>query len=260
MLRNKRITRSTSLSLAGLAVTFLANAGVPVQAAEVRCACAEAIRPILADLGPRFEQATGHKLVITYGLAPVVMKRIQSGESFDVAVINPPQVDVLIKDGKIDKATRANLGRAGVGVSVRAGAPKPDIGSVEAFKRTLLNSKAVAFPDEGTSGAYFRDVLKRLEITEQMKDKVRPAAAGAGFPMVAKGEAEMMVTIIPQLLAAPGLELVGPLPAELQTWIGLAAGIGTAANDPAAAKAFIAFLTTPEAMAVMKAKGWEPIP
>src|SRR5687768_10322636 len=130
MFKNIKVTTRTLLSLAGAALILLVNTGHPVQAAEIKCACAEAIRPILADLGPKFEQATGHKLVITYGLAPVVMKRIQGGESFDIAVINPPQVDVLIKDGKIDKATRANLGRAGVGVSVRAGAPKPDIGSV----------------------------------------------------------------------------------------------------------------------------------
>jgi molybdate transport system substrate-binding protein len=150
--------------------------------------------------------------------------------------------------------------RAGVGVAVRAGTPKPDISSVDAFKQSLLNAKSVAYPQEGTSGAYFMGVLNRLQITEQMKPKLRPSTAGAGFGMVARGEAEMMVTIIPQLLANPGIEVAGPVPAELQTWIGLAAGVGVAAKEPDAAKALIAFLTTPAAMSVIKAKGWEPIP
>lgn len=252
--------RSALLALASLAVMFVASAGRPAHAAEIRCACAEAMRPILADLGPKFEQATGHKLVIAYGLAPVVTRRVEGGESFDVAIINPPQVDALITAGKIERDTRSSLGRAGVGVGVPAGSAKPDMSSVDAFKRTLLNSKSVAFPDEGTSGAYFRDVIRRLDLVDPMRDKVRPTAAGVGFAMVARGEAEMIVTIIPQLLAATGLDFAGPVPAELQTWIGMVAGLGTGAHDAAAAKAFIAFLTTPAATAVMKAKGWEPIP
>jgi molybdate transport system substrate-binding protein len=242
------------------ALVFLLACVPSAHAAEIRCACAEAIRPILAELGPKFEQATGHKLVLTYGLAPQVLKRIQSGEEFDIAIINPPQADALAKEGKIDGRTRANLGRTGVGMAVRAGASKPDISTVDAFTRTLLNAKAVAFADEGTSGAYFRGVLNRLGITEQMKEKVRPAAAGANFTMVASGEAETSMGIIPQILAAPGVELVGPVPAELQTWIGLVAALGRDAKDAAAAKTLIDFLTNPAAMAVMKAKGWELIP
>jgi len=253
-----RRTRSRFIDLAGF--VLLLGLGASVEAAEVRCACAEAIRPILAELGPKFEQTTGHKLVITYGLAPVVMKRIESGEPFDVAIINPPQIDALIKQGKIKPDGRVNLARAGVGLAVRAGAPKPDINSVDAFKQTLLNAKSVVFPDEGTSGAYFRAVLNRLGIADQMKENLRPVAAGVGFGMVARGEAEMMVTIIPQLLANPGIEVAGPVPAELQTWIGLAAAVGAGSTEPDAAKSLIAFLTTPSAMAVMKAKGWEPIP
>jgi molybdate transport system substrate-binding protein len=260
MFAKKHAAKTASLAAAGAALALMLAAAAPARAADVRCACAEAIRPILAELGPKFEQATGHKLVITYGLAPVVMKRIEGGDAFDIAIINPPQVDTLIKQGKIAQDARANLGRAGVGVAVRAGAPKPDISSVDAFKRTLLSSKSVAFPDEGTSGAYFRGVLDRMQIADQMKDKVKPAAAGAGFGMVARGEAELMVTIIPQLLANPGIEVAGPVPAELQTWIGVAAGVGAGAKEPQAAKALIAFLTTPAAMAVMKAKGWEAMP
>ena len=260
MLTKKHDIKRPWVAAARVAVILLLGAAASVQATEIRCACAEAVRPILAELGPRFEQATGHKLVITYGLAPVVMKRIESGEEFDLAIINPPQVDALITQGKIAREGRANLVRAGVGVAVRAGASKPDVGSVAAFKQTLLNAASVAYPHEGTSGAYFMGVLDRLEITEQMKPKLRPSAAGAGVGMVARGEAEMIVTIIPQLLANPGIELAGPVPAELQTWIGLAAAVGAAAKEPDAATALIAFLTTPAALSVMKAKGWAPIP
>jgi len=260
MFTKKRDIKRPLFAAARVAVTLLLGAGASVQAADIRCACAEAVRPILAELGPRFEQATGHKLVIAYGLAPVVMKRIESGDEFDLAIINPPQVDALVTQGKIAQAGRANLVRAGVGVAVRAGASKPDIGSVAAFKQALLDAESVVYPLEGTSGAHFMGVLNRLEITEQMKPKLRPSTAGAGFAMVARGEVEMMVTIIPQLLANAGIELAGPVPAELQTWIGLAAGVGAAAKEPDAAKALIAFLTTPAAMSVMKAKGWAPIP
>lgn len=260
MFGKTRSSKRISVAAARIAVMLMLGAGVCVQAAEVRCACAEAMRPILTELGPRFEQTTGHKLLITYGVAPVVMKRIESGDEFDVAIINPPQVDALIKQGKLAQEGRANLVRTGAGVAVRAGAPKPDISSLGAFKQALLNAKSVAYAQEGTSGAYFMGVLNRLEITEQMKPKLRPAAGGEGFGMVARGEAEMMVSIIPQLLANPGIDVVGPVPAELQTWIGMVAGVGGGAKEPDAAKALIAFLTTPAALSVMKAKGWEPVP
>lgn len=252
------MVRSTAKALSLAVVAALSSAGS--HAAEITCICAEAVRPVLTELAPRFERATGHKLIATYELAPVVKRKIEQGEPFDLAILNPPQAADLIKQGKLAAGAPVNIARAGLGVAVRAGAPKPDVGSVDAFKRTLLGAKSVTFPDEGTSGAYFRDLLQKLGITEQMQPKLKPAVRGAGFGMVARGEAEMMVTVIPQFLAHPGIEVAGPLPAELQTWIGLTAAIGAAAKEPHAAEALIKFLKTPDAVALTKAKGWDPLP
>jgi molybdate transport system substrate-binding protein len=241
------------------ALTLVVSPVVHSQAAEINCICAEAIRPPLTELGPQFERATGHKLIATYDLGPVVARKIEQGEPFDLAVLNSPQTANPIKQGKLAGAP-VNLVRAGMGVAIRAGAPKPDIGSVEAFKQAMLKAKSVTFPEEGTSGAYFRSILKRLGIEEQMQPKLKPSAKGAGFGMVARGEAEMMITVIPQFLVNPGIEVAGPLPAELQTWIELAAAIGASAKEPQAAAALIKYLKTPEAVALFKAKGWEPMP
>jgi molybdate transport system substrate-binding protein len=253
----QKLLRTTVLAVLTLVVSPLAHS----QAAEIKCICAEAMRPALTELGPQFERATGHKLIVTYELAPVVTRKIEQGEPFDLAVLNPPQAADLIKQGKFAAGTSANLARAGLGVAVRAGTPKPDISSVEAFKRVMLEAKSVTFPEEGTSGAYFRRVLERLGISEQMQPKLRPSRArGASFGMVASGEAEMMITVIPQFLVNPGIEVAGPLPAELQTWIELAAAIGADAKQPQAADELIKYLKTPAAVALFKAKGWEPMP
>jgi molybdate transport system substrate-binding protein len=250
-----------ALSLRAAALgALLSLAQVPTAlAAEIKCACAEAIKPVLAELGPQFERATGHKLVLSYEVAPVVKRQVEAGEAFDLAILNPPQVDDLIKQGKLVAGSRADLGRAGLGIAVRAGAPKPDISTVDAFKRTLLNAQSVTYPEQGTSGAYFISLLDRLKIAEQMRPKLRPAGTGAGFGIVARGEAEMMMTVIPQFLAHSGIDVVGPLPSELQSWIGLAAGIGSAAKEAAAASDFVKFLKTPAALSVWKARGWDPL-
>jgi molybdate transport system substrate-binding protein len=244
---------------AALLVCLLAAYAAGADAAEIKCICAEAIRPILRDLGPQFEQATGHKLVADYDLAPLVTRKVKAGEAFDLTVLNPPQADELAKEGRIAAETRTNIARTGLGLAVRAGAPKPDISSVEALKRTLLATNSITFPEEGTSGAHFRAMIERLGIAEAMQPKLRPAARGAGFPMLARGEVDLMMTIIPQFLANPGIEVVGPLPNELQSWVGLTGAVGKEARNAEAAKALLQFLKTPEAAALMKAKGWEPV-
>jgi molybdate transport system substrate-binding protein len=243
-----------SLAVATVLHTSASNA------AEIKCICAEALRPVLTQVAPEFERASGHKLVITYELAPVVKRRIEQDESFDLTVLNPPQAADLAKQGKLAPDKIVNLARAGLGIAVRAGAVKPDISSVEAFERTMLDAHSVAFSEEGTSGAHFRALLERLGITEQMQPKLRPAARGASFRMVADGEAQMTFSLIPQVLANPGIDLVGPIPGELQTWVGLTAAIGRTAKQPEAAEALIKRLKTPEVIALFEAKGWEAMP
>ena len=135
-------------------------------------------------------------------------------------------LDELIRQGKVAAASRASIGRSGIGVAVRAGAPKPDIASVEGFRKTLLAAKSVAFPGEGASGRYFVSLLGRMGIADEMKPKLMPMPASDTVEIVARGEAEMVVVVMPRMSGVPGVDVVGPLPAELQTFIGFAAGVG----------------------------------
>ena len=165
--------------------------------------------------------------------------------------------DDLIKQGKILAATRTDVARGGIGIAVRAGAPKPDIGSVEALKRALLDAKSITYAREGGSGIYFAGLLERLGMAEAMRAKTK-FGTGNVAELVARGDAEMAVQLITELIAVRGVELVGPLPAEVQNYIVLTAGVGAQAKEPGLAKAFLQFLTAPAAVPVIKSKGLEP--
>jgi molybdate transport system substrate-binding protein len=227
-------------------------------AAELRVVSGNGARSAIQELVRQFEQQSGHKVALHFEVNAALQRKIEAGEAFDVAVLNPPVLDALIKAGKVVAATRADIGRAGLGVAVRAGAPKPDISSVEAFKKTLLAAKAIAFPGEGASGRYFVSVVERLGIAAEMKDKLKPMAAEDTVEVVARGEADMVVVVATRITGVEGVDRVGPIPAELQTVIGFAAGVGTAAKEPEAGKALVRFLSAPAAAATLRAKGVEP--
>ena len=165
--------------------------------------------------------------------------------------------DELIEQGKLVAATRTDIAHGGIGIGVRAGAPKPDIGSVEALKRALLAAKSVAYSKAGASGIYFAGLLERLGLAEAMRPKTKYGTSNVG-QMVADGEAELGVQLINELLPIRGVEIVGPLPAEVQSYVTLTACVGTQASEPAIAEEFIRFLTAPAALPVIKAKGLEP--
>lgn len=234
-------------------LVFCTNAG----AAEVKVFASLAIKPVMDAIGPSFERASGHKLVTRFELTPVVKRQIEAGEAFDIAIANPPHIDDLIKQGKMAAGSRVDIARFGVGVGVRAGAPKPDVQSPDTFKRALLSAKSVAYVGEGTSGAFVRGLLDRLGIAEAVKDKLKPAGVAASLASVAAGEAEIVVMPVPLILSHTGVELAGALPSELQDHIAMTAGLSSSAKDAAAARAFVEFLMAPEATAVIKAKGYE---
>jgi molybdate transport system substrate-binding protein len=242
--------------LIGAIVTVLVSN--TVHAAELRVVSGNGARSAIQELVRQFEQQSGHKVALHFEVNAALQRKIEAGEAFDVAVLNPPVLDALIKAGKVVADTRADIGRAGLGVAVRSGAPKPDIGSVEAFKRALLATKAVAFPGEGASGRYFVSVVERLGIAAEMKDKLKPMAAEDTVEVVARGEADMVVVVSTRITGVEGVERVGPIPAELQTVIGFAAGVSTAAKEPEAGKALVRFLSAPAAAATLRAKGVEP--
>lgn len=228
------------------------------QAAEIKVLSGNGARSAVAELGAAFERASGHKVTIDFAVNPEVKKRIDGGEAFDVAVLNPPVLDALIKEGKVVGATRSVLGRAGIGAAVREGAPKPDISTVDAFKRTLLSMKSVAYPGEGASGKYFVSVVERLGIGPEMKPKMRPMPAEYNVEVVANGEVEMVVVVASRIAGVPGVQFLGGIPKELQTWIGFAGGVGAKAREPQAARALLQFMTAPAAAEVLRKAGVDP--
>jgi molybdate transport system substrate-binding protein len=231
--------------------------GLSATAAEVNVIGVNPMKGVVQEVGAKFERDTGHKLLTKFVSGPVVKREIDGGAPFDVAISAAPVIDELIKEGKIDAATRTELAYAGVAMGVRAGAPKPDIESVEAFKRTLLQAKSIAYSAEGPSGVHFRSVLDRLGIADEVKPKLKPLAGEALARAVPNGEAELIISTMPDILV-DGTTPVGPLPPELQTYVRFVAGVKSQAKESEAAKALISYLAAPEAVAIIKAKGMEP--
>lgn len=230
-----------------------------IRAAEIKVLASNGVKAALEELAPAFERATGNKLVITFGLANVLKRQIDAGEAFDVAILPIAGVDDLAKQGKVDAGSRAPIARSAVGIGIRKGAPRPDITTADALKRIMLAAKSVSWAKEGQSGIYFATVLERMGIAEQMKPKLVLAASGAEVgKLLAEGKAQYAALLVNELMTVPGVEVLGPLPAELQQYTAFHAGVGVGSKDSSAAKALIKFLTTPAAGAVFKAKGQEP--
>ncbi len=241
-----------------LAVTIGMFTLSAVQAAELKVLSGNGARAAVRELCTQFERATGHEVNVQFEVNAALARKIEAGESFDVAVLNPQPLDALIKLGRIVADSRAVIGRIGLGVAVRAGAPKPAIATVTQFKSALLAAKAVAYPGEGASGIYFAALVERLGIGEQMKPKMRPMAAEDTVEVVARGEADLVVVVASRIVGVPGVEFVGLIPAEVQTNIGFTTGIGSASKRPEAARALVRYLTAPDAAPVLRKAGIEP--
>jgi molybdate transport system substrate-binding protein len=248
--------------LLGLAMVVMA-AGAPRGAAgaEIKVLTAGAFKQVLLALLPDFERTSGHKVTVENDTVGALTKRIEGGEAFDLAVLTPKAVDDLAKEGKFAAGSRANLARVGVGVVVKDGTPKPDISSVAAFKQALLAAKSVAYIDPaagGSSGIYVAGLLDKLGVGADVKPKAKLIPGGAVAEHVAKGEAELGIHQISEILPVKGVTLVGPLPAEIQNYTVYAAGVGAHAKESDAAKALLKTLTSPAAAEVLKSKGMEP--
>lgn len=246
-----------------LATTVLFALGVlaalgTAQGAELKVLSGNGAKAAVRELCGQFAHKTGNKVSIHFEVNAELKKKIEAGEPFDVAVLNPPVLDALIKDGKVVAGTRADVGRAGLGVAVRSGAPKPDISTVDAFKRALLATKAVAFPGKGASGRYFVSLLDRMNIAADMKSKLKPMKAEDTVEVVARGEADMVVVVSTRITGVPGVERVGPIPEALQTKIGFAAGVSSSSKEGDAARALVHFLSAPAAAATLRKNGVDP--
>jgi molybdate transport system substrate-binding protein len=249
---------SSAILGVGLAV-FCAQAD-PACAAEIKVWTARAIATVLAEVGPEFERQTGHRLSVTTDLSPAFVSRAHAGESFDVMITGSDPLAALAKDGKIIADTRTHIARSGIGVAVRDGAPRPDIATPEALKRALLAARTVSYSRVGASGIYTANVLiPRLGIAEEMKS--RAVVSEPGTPvgvLIADGKAEIGLQQISELVPVPGIDIVGPLPGDLQKLIPYSAGVLAKAKDAETARALVRFLASETALTVIKRKGMDP--
>jgi molybdate transport system substrate-binding protein len=254
-----------------LAVIVALLAGISAGAAgaaEIRVLCSDAMRVVLLQLAPAFEKSSGHKLVIEYANAGKVEEKVAADEVIDVAILTKARVDKLVRVAKLVGGTATMLARVPIGLAVKKGATRPDISSVEAFKRTLLNAKSIAYVDPAsgdTSGIHLAQALEKLGIAAELKPKIRLVSPPAGQSsarvgeVVQRGEAEIGMQPISELMEVDGIDVIGPLPADLQSPdLVFMAGSPAVSEQPLPAKALIDFLAAPAAAPVYKAKGMEP--
>jgi molybdate transport system substrate-binding protein len=241
------------------AVVFLAAIANPATAAaaDITVWTTRAIATVLAEIGGEFERATGHRLIITTDLPPAFLRRARANEPFDVLITGSGPIDEWIRDGRIVAKTRTAIARSGIGVEVRAGRPKPDITTVDGFKRALLSAKSIAFLNVG-SGIHVESVIAQLGISDAIASKTIRPDTDIVSELVAKGEVEIGMVVITQILTTRGVDLVGPLPSELQSYVTFVAGISAQSKSPAQANQLIQFLLAPRAAAIIKSQGMEP--
>jgi molybdate transport system substrate-binding protein len=218
------------------------------------------LHPVIDALIPAFEKSSGHKVTVGYGTAGAVADRVQKGEAADMVISSVPMFDRLQAQGKVAAGDRVIIAKVGVGAFVRKGAKKPDISSADAFKRSMLAARSIAYPDPaggGASGIYVASLLDRLGIAAEMKPKTKLSTLGTLYASVASGDVEIGFNQVSEILAQPTVELVGPLPSAIQNYTQFAPGIVTGSTQADAARAFVTFLSSPAAQSVLKAKGFE---
>ena len=226
---------------------------------EVKVLSTHAVETVLRALALKVAHAIGQRLTIRYDPANALKRAIENGAAFDVAIVTRPVIDELAAQGLVLRETCRDIARSGLGVAVRAGAPKPDIASPDAFKRALLAARSVVRSSEGASGVYFEKLLQRLGIADVLRGRIVLGPSGRVAEMVARGEAELAVQQIPELLPVEGVDFAGPFPDALQLSTIFSAGVGAAASDRAAAAALVEALAAPSAAALFKVQGLEPI-
>jgi molybdate transport system substrate-binding protein len=259
MTMRSRVFRSAAVFAASMLLV-----AAPVCGDEIRVLTSGAFTAAYLEVVPQFERATGNTVVTAYGAsmgnAPdAIPNRLGRGESVDVVILVGPALDELIRQGKVVAGSRVDLARSGIGMAVRAGAPKPDITSVDALKRTLLQARSIAY-SESASGVYVSTVLfQHLGIADQVASRSRRIEGERVAAVVARGDAEIGFQQISELLPVKGAQYVGPLPREVQQITAISAGIAAGAKNPAAASALIAFLASPAALAAIRKSGLEPV-
>jgi molybdate transport system substrate-binding protein len=226
-------------------------------AAEVKVMASAAFKEAYVELVPEFERTTGHKVVTIWTPTVEMMKRLKGGETVDLVIIAADSLDELIKLGKIATDSRVDIAKSGIGIAVRAGAPKPDVRTTEALKRTLLAAKSIAY-STGPSGVYIISLFQRMDIADELKPKIKQVQGVPIGELVARGDAEIGFQQVSEILPVAGIELLGPLPADIQRITIFSTGLHVGAQQPDAAKALVKFFTASAAVPVIRKKGMEP--
>jgi len=232
-------------------------AGGAVSAADITVLSSTGLTSTLDQLKETYETRSGDRLLITYSTTGQLKKQIDDGAAFDLCILTAPILDQLVTGGRV-AGPRIDLARSGIGVSVRKGAKKPDISTPDAFRQAILSARSVAYTGTGASGTYFVALADRLGIGDAVRAKAHVTPAGPAGELVASGEAELAIQQISELLPVAGTDLVGPLPPELQSITLFSAGVSAGSQHADRAKALADFLTLPDAIAVIRAKGMEP--
>ena len=246
--------------LSAVAIMTVWSCGA-ARAAEVTLIAPGGIRAAVQQLIPAFERATGHKVNATFGSGGGTKERVIKGEPFDVPIVQPP-LEPVIASGHVVAASETPLAIVAVGIAVRTGAPKPDISTADAVKRLLLGSNAISYPNAASgaaAGVSFNETLQKLGIADAMKPKIKIAQGGRGaMELLAKGEVDIGLTFISEIITEPGVEVVGPLPRDISTPTALVGFVSANSKEPEAAKALLRYLSSPEAAAVYKQRGMQP--
>jgi molybdate transport system substrate-binding protein len=264
--REESIMRSISAHFRALSLAFIGLLGIAgtAAAAEVRVMISGGLTAAYKVLVPEFERATGHTVLTAYGpsmgtTANAIPIRLERGEPADVLIMVGYALGELVKQGKVMAGTRVDLVKSQIGVAVKSGAPKPDIASADAVKRALLAAKSIAYSDSASGVYVSTEMFGKLGIADEMKDKARQIPATPVGEIVARGDAEIGFQQISELMPVPGIDIVGPLPSELQKITVFSAGIASVSKEPDAGKALIKFLASPAASAAIVRSGMEPI-
>jgi molybdate transport system substrate-binding protein len=238
----------------GLVLSLVAASA---HAADIKVFSSTALKSVLEALGPEFEKVTENKLVFTIGPAAVLKTKIEQGETFDVAILTAAGIDDLVKQGKVDPSTRAAIARAGLGVSVKAGTAKPDVSKADALKRALLAAKSIGFNGQGASKAGIEAMMAKLGVADELKAKIMLLNTGAP-EAVAKGEVEMGLGPVSEILQVSGAQVAGAFPDELQNYLAFSGGVAAGSKAADAANSLMKFLVSPAAVPVLRTKGLQP--
>ena len=247
------------LFIPAIALTVVAaHVNAQTAPAPLKVLASNGIRAVFDDLAPRCEKTIGRHLATDFGTSTSLLQRVNGGEAFDVAIATFEAMDDLVKAGRVTASSRTPLGRSGIGIGVRRGASKPDIHTPDALKRTLLAAKSVTYAGDGASRPHIEAMFKSLDITQAMTPKViLEQGSVRSAAKVASGDAELLITLVSEILPAPGVDLVGSLPERFQHYVSFAAATGKVTTSAEAGKSLIACLSAPDAAATLKAKGME---